>query len=132
MMKQLIMTMALGILAGGMQAAEYDYLVFKLTDGTTQAVTSSNLTMTFSDGTLTVSNGTETLYTVAASLLQSMEFSADGTTTAITTITADALTTDGTAEIYDMGGRRMPGGTALPKGVYIIKRNGKTFKTVVK
>jgi len=51
-------------------------------------------------------------------------------TTAIESIRA---TTETEAEaIYDMNGRQMPINATLSKGIYIIKKNGKTYKTTIK
>ncbi len=35
-------------------------------------------------------------------------------------------------EVFDLNGRRMTPGTALPKGIYIIKKNGKNEKVVLR
>ena len=126
-MKKALVIVLLAVLSLGTRAAGYDYLVFTMTDGQTKVVAASNLTFTFSDTELTVSNGSQTLETLSLGTLQKMEFSVDGTS-GIHTITADTLTTDGSAVIYDMNGRQMPSGTALPQGVYIVKTPNRTFK----
>lgn len=130
MRRTIIITM-LGILATGMRAAQYDYLVFTLTDGTKTAVTASNLTITFSGDNLIAGNGSGTLATLPLAQLTQMEFS-DDDPTGITNISADMLTTDGTAAVYDMNGRRMPNGTQLPAGMYIVKTQNRTIKVYIR
>ena len=121
----------LSILTLSMRATDYQYLVFTLTDGTTQAVTATNLSISFSDGNLVATGGNETLATLPVASLSAMEFSNDGTT-GIEGISTDKLTTDSTTVIYDLNGRRMPQGAQLPKGVYILKSNNKTIKVNIK
>ena len=119
------------ILATRMQAGDYQYVVFTLNNGTTQAVTATNLSITFTSDNLVATSGNETLATLPLSTLTSMEFSTDGTT-GISQITADQLITDDNTVIYDMQGRQMPQGAALPKGVYIVKNNNRTFKVNIR
>jgi hypothetical protein len=64
-----------------------------------------------------------------------MEFSTDGTT-AINEVSSDetavfdvnSIITDANSVIYDMQGRMMPQGAALPRGMYIVKNNNRTIK----
>ena len=51
-MKKLMLLAVLCICSIATRAAGYEYLVFTLTDGTTKAVTASNLTIQFADGYL--------------------------------------------------------------------------------
>lgn len=130
MKKSLILTL-LSILTMGMRAADYQYLVFTMNDGTTQAVTASNIAISISGDNLVVSTTTETLATLPLASLTQMEFSNDGTT-GISQITANQLTTDADTVIYDLNGRQMPSGAALPKGVYIVKNQNKTLKVTIR
>lgn len=130
-MKKTILMILLCILATRMQAGDYQYVVFTLNNGTTQAVTATNLSITFTSDNLVATSGNETLATLPLSTLTSMEFSTDGTT-GISQITADQLITDDNTVIYDMQGRQMPQGGALPKGVYIVKNNNRTFKVNIR
>lgn len=130
MKKSLILTL-LSILTMGMRAADYQYLVFTMNDGTTQAVTASNIAISISGDNLVVSTTTETLATLPLASLTQMEFSNDGTT-GISQITANQLTTDADTVIYDLNGRQMPSGAALPKGVYIVKNQHKTLKVTIR
>ncbi len=50
--------------------------------------------------------------------------------TAIESINAD--TNSGISAIYDLNGRLMPASTTLPKGIYITKKNNKTYKITIK
>ena len=127
-MKKVLSLALLSILTIGMRAAEYDYLVFSLQDGTTEVVAAANLDITFSGDNIICSNDSETLKTLDMNKLVKMEFSADGTATGISTISATALTIDSATAIYDMNGRRMPNSSSLPKGMYIVKTPTKTFK----
>lgn len=127
-MKKVLSLALLSILTIGMRAAGYDYLVFSLQDGTTEVVAAANLDITFSGDNIICSNDSETLKTLDMNQLVKMEFSADGTATGISTISATALTIDSATVIYDMNGRRMPNGSSLPKGMYIVKTPTKTFK----
>ena len=130
-MKKTILLTLLSILTMGMRAADYQFLVFTMNDGTTQAVTASNIAISISGDNLVVSTTTETLATLPLASLTQMEFSNDGTT-GISQITANQLTTDADTVIYDLNGRQMPSGAALPKGVYIVKNQNKTLKVTIR
>ena len=114
-----------------MRAGDYQYLVFTLNNGTTQAVTATDLSIAFTGDNLVATSGNETLATLPLSTLVSMEFSTDGTT-GISQISADQLITDADTVIYDMQGRQMPQGASLPKGVYIVKNNNRTLKVNIR
>ena len=60
-MKKNIMMTLLCLLAIETRAADYAYLVFTTADGNQQAVTATDLTITFSDGTLIATDGSQTL-----------------------------------------------------------------------
>lgn len=130
MKKKIFILSILALLTTTLRAADYQYLVFTLTDGTTQSITATNLTLTFANGTLTATSGTSTL-SLPLTNLSKMEFSNDGSTTGISTLKAD-VKLDEQTEVYDMNGRRLPNSTQLQRGIYIIKNNGKTTKVQVK
>ena len=118
------MTM-LAALSGHLMADEYGYMVFTLTDGTTQSITANGLSLSFTGGNLTACNGTEML-TIALTSLKTMAFSKGGTTG------IDATTTDnGTKEIFDLQGHRVTS-AQMRKGVYIIKTKNRTYKVNVR
>lgn len=130
-MKKIILITMLAILTTGMRAAQYDYLVFTLTDGTTKTVAASNLTISFSDGNLIAASGSETLATLSLAQLTQMEFSTDDPT-GITTLSTNTLTTDEATAIYDMNGRQIPTGTSLKNGMYIVKTKNRTVKVYIR
>lgn len=130
-MKKTIILTLLTFLTLGTRAGDYQYLVFTLTDGTTKAVTANSLTISFTDGNLVAASSGETLATLPLSSLTQMEFSTDGTT-GIEGINANTLITDSATAIYDMNGRQMSSGSALPKGVYIVKTQNRTLKVNIK
>lgn len=130
-MKKIILITMLAILTTGMRAAQYDYLVFTLTDGTTKTVAASNLTISFSDGNLIAASGSETLATLSLAQLTQMEFSTDDPT-GITTLSTNTLTTDEATAIYDMNGRQIPKGTSLKNGMYIVKTKSRTVKVYIR
>ena len=114
-----------------MQAGDYLYLVFTLSNGTTQAVTATDLSITFTGDNLVATSGNETLATLPLSTLTSMEFSNDDTS-GIESVSVNQLTTDSNTVIYDLNGRQMPKDTTLPKGVYILKNSNKTIKVNIR
>ena len=109
----------------------YDYLVFSLQDGTSQSVTAVGTSITFSGTNAVVSNGS-TKFTLSLADLASMFFSSDASATGISTIEADGTSADNceATEIYTLNGVRVD--DMSKRGVYIVKKNGKTFKQVVK
>ena len=109
----------------------YDYLVFSLQDGTSQSVTAVGTSITFSGTNAVVSNGS-TKFTLSLADLASMFFSSDASTTDISTIDADGTSADNgeATEIYTLNGVRVD--DMSKRGVYIVKKNGKTFKQVVR
>ena len=56
-MKKLLILTMLAALTMGARAAEYNYLVFTLNDGTTQSVSATDLNITFANGNLTATSG---------------------------------------------------------------------------
>ncbi len=128
-MKKIIILALLAIFTLGTHAADYNYLKFTQSDGSTKSISASDLSITFSDGNMIATSGSSTV-TIALTSLTKMEFSNSGET-GIESIKTN-FTIDDATEIYDMNGRRIPSGSALSRGVYIIKSNGKTQKIVVK
>ena len=130
-MKKIFLMTFLTALALNMRAADYPYLTFTLTDGTTQSIQASNLSLSFSDGQLKATSGSTTL-TITLTDLAKMEFSTDGSsTTAIQGIDTSVMLDEAT-EVYDLNGRRLPSVSNLSRGTYIIKSNGKTTKVQVR
>lgn len=121
-------------------ANTYPYLTFTKTDGSQVSVSVESLTITIADGKLIASNGREE-QELKLSSLASMSFTSSSAT-AINSITADgyvsssdsapvqAFTTAGTA----IGTYRNLTAflSQAPRGVYIIKSNGRTQKIMVR
>lgn len=120
------------ILAGTLsaQAADYQYLTIEKTDGTATSLTAVGLNITYSDTQLTATNGTEAA-TFTLSEVNRMYFSntREDTATGIADTIGD-IAQD--AEVYDLNGRRIPQGTTLRHGVYIVKQGNTTKKITVK
>ena len=139
MKKTIILTLLCIVSSMSMRAGDYQYLVFTMNNGTTQAVTATDLTITFANDNLIATSGNETLATLPLATLASMEFSNDGGTTAInevnsneTVLDANSIITDANTSIYDMQGRIMPKGSALQRGTYIVKNNNRTIKVNIR
>ena len=112
----------------GARAADYNYLVFTLNDGSEQAIVANGLNITFTDGNLVAATASETLVTIPLATLQKMQFSES--TTGISDLPTDG--DDDIKAIYDLQGRMMPLDTQLPKGTYIVKTSRRTIKVHVK
>jgi hypothetical protein len=112
----------------GARAADYNYLVFTLNDGSEQAIVANGLNITFTDGNLVAATANETLATIPLATLQKMQFSES--TTGISDLPTDG--DDDIKAIYDLQGRMMPLDTQLPKGTYIVKTSRRTIKVHVK
>ena len=135
MKKRALLLYLFTLLGIGAWADEYPYLVFENTDGSTKVVSVESLKITFSDGNLVaVSNNGGANIPLAT--LAKMYFSASST---LDGLNGTELRTAGQGAVYNLQGIRV--GTlqngsnslkGLPQGVYVIERNGKTEKVVVK
>jgi len=126
MKKSILLFMAL-IGAMNVQAEDFSYLTFEMTDGAKASVSVASLTLSINGNTLTAGSQTFTLAN-----LSRMYFSAtDETTTGIEEIESDKLLIDGSTEIYDLKGRKISK-TEMKKGVYIVKTQNKTYKIIVR
>ena len=128
-MKRLMILTLLSVITLATRAADYNYLVFTLNDGSEQAIVATNLSITFTDGNLVATTADETLATIPLTTLQKMQFS-ESNTTAISALPLDGQ--DDIKAIYDLQGRMMPLDTQLPKGTYIVKTSRRTIKVHVK
>ena len=128
-MKRLMILTLLSVVTLATRAADYNYLVFTLNDGSEQAIVATNLSITFTDGNLVATTADETLATIPLTTLQKMQFS-ESNTTAISALPLDGQ--DDIKAIYDLQGRMMPLNTQLPKGTYIVKTSSRTIKVFVK
>ena len=127
-MKRMMILTLLCALYLGARAADYNYLVFTLNDGSEQAIVANGLNITFTDGNLVAATASETLATIPLATLQKMQFSES--TTGISDLPTDG--DDDIKAIYDLQGRMMPLDTQLPKGTYIVKTSRRTIKVFVK
>ena len=118
----LLLTMV-GVLS--VEAGNYTYLTFEMTDGVKASVpVTTALTITISGNTLKAGDQTFVLGN-----LKKMYFSDDNETTAISEVTQAAL--DEAEEICDMQGHRVEK-SRMKRGVYIVKTKQKTYKITVK
>ena len=118
----LLLTMV-GVLS--VEAGNYTYLTFEMTDGVKASVpVTTALTITISGNTLKAGDQTFVLGN-----LKKMYFSDDNETTAISEVTQAAL--DEAEEIYDMQGHRVEK-SRMKRGVYIVKTKQKTYKITLK
>lgn len=116
-------------------AADYDYLVFRSSDGTETALSVSQLKITFADGQLVAVNS-ETNQTFNLTSLSKMYFSQ----AVPTGVERQQLVDDDAAvEVFALSGVSMgrferldEARQRLQSGVYVVKQNGKTFKIAVK
>lgn len=134
MTKSLPIALMLGW-AMGAQAGDYTHLTFQKTDSTTLALDVTSLTMTFSGGQLLATN-TQGTYSLTLTDLAQMFFS-NGPATGVTAVASDAASAPVT--VYTLTGATLGTYDRLsaftrqaPKGVYIVKSNGRTFKTTVR
>lgn len=128
-MKRMMILTLLCALYLGARAADYNYLVFTLNDGSEQAIVANGLNITFTDGNLVAATASETLATIPLASLQKMQFS-ETNTAGISALPIDG--DDDIKAIYDLQGRMMPLDTQLPKGTYIVKTSRRTIKVHVK
>jgi len=128
-MKKTMILMLLSVITLVTRAADYNYLVFTLTDGSEQAIVAANLNITFTDGNLVATTANETLATIPLASLQKMQFS-ETNTAGISALPIDGQ--DDIKAIYDLQGHMMPLDTQLPKGTYIVKTSSRTIKVNIR
>lgn len=117
------------------QAADYPYLVFTNTAGTTTALSVSNMTLTVSGSNLLVTNADGTT-TFVLTELANMQFSADGSTVSAIDHVIDA---GQPVRVFSITGASLGTFNSLPEcakalsaGAYIIKQGSNTQTIVVK
>ena len=128
-MKKTMILILLSVITLVTRAADYNYLVFTLTDGSEQAIVAANLNITFTDGNLVATTANETLATIPLASLQKMQFS-ETNTAGISALPIDGQ--DDIKAIYDLQGHMMPLDTQLPKGTYIVKTSTRTIKVNIR
>lgn len=130
-MKRLFLGLFLLITTLAAHAGDYKYLAIETSDGTVRTVSVEQLKVTFSDGCLVASSADGQTH-VTLTDLKKMYFTNDAAT-AIGTITADEATSliaDGA--VYNLQGMRISNPSAMPKGTYIIVKNGQPKKVQLK
>lgn len=134
-MKRSLFLGAVALCAVMMQAADYPYLVFTNTGGTSTVLSVSNLTLAVSGSSLQVTN-TDGTTSFTLTDLANMQFSADGS--ALTAID-HVLDAGQSVTVFSVTGVSI--GTfenlletvrTLPAGAYIIKQGTNTQTIVVK
>lgn len=128
----ILLVASVGLLTA--HADDYPYLMFQATDGTTTAVASSSLTITFADGDMTVTDGTTT-QTLPLTSLSKMFFSADATGIEDTKTQAS----DEAIEVFTLTGisvgkykNMQQAQNTLERGIYVVKSKNRTLKIAVK
>ena len=112
------------------RAEDYAYLTIVGADGGKTSLTAVGLTLSFSDDNLVARNAyTDESLTLPLSSLASMNFSNSDETTGIAPVHA---VTSGDDAVYTIQGLRLPVGTPLKKGIYIVRKGSTTQKVQVK
>lgn len=132
-MKRSLFILVTVICAVMAQAADYPYLVFTNTGGTTTVLGVTNMTLAVSGSNLSVTNADGTT-TFVLTELANMQFSADGTTGI-----ENVLNGEQPVDIFSITGVSLgtfnsltEGAKALPVGAYVIKQGGKAQTVVVR
>lgn len=125
-LKTILLTAILVISFATIKAEDYKFFTIEKTDGTSQTMTAVGLTINYTDGYLVAQNGNETTK-ILLSDLKRMYFTNEAA--AISNITDEKASNN---ETYDMQGRRITDKPLMNRGIYIIKKDGKTQKVFVK
>lgn len=125
-LKTILLTAILVISFATIKAEDYKFFTIEKTNGTSQTMTAVGLTINYTDGYLVAQNGNETTK-ILLSDLKRMYFTNEAA--AISDITDEKASNN---ETYDMQGRRITDKPLMNRGIYIIKKDGKTQKVFVK
>lgn len=125
-LKTILLTAILVISCATIKAEDYKFFTIEKTDGTSQTMTAVGLTINYTDGYLVAQSGNETTK-ILLSDLKRMYFTNEAA--AISDITDEKASNN---ETYDMQGRRITDKPLMNRGIYIIKKDGKTQKVFVK
>lgn len=128
-MKKIVLISVLALCAS-MAHADYQSMVFRMSDGTEQTVSLDGITMTFADGNLVVKNSSTNL-SLPLTSLASMEFST--LTTGLEVLPADV---NSSVSVYSLDGVALgefenlaAAESNLGKGTYVFAfKNGQTLK----
>ena len=125
-LKAILLTVMLVMGITSTHAEDYKFFTIEKTDGTKQTMTAIGLTMNYENGYLVVHHDNTTTK-ILQTELKRMYFTNE--TAAIDNIESDKSSGNVT---YDMQGRRIDRTQIMNRGVYIIKKDGKTQKVFVK
>ena len=125
-LRAILLTAILVISFATIKAEDYKFFTIEKTDGTSQTMTAVGLTINYTDGYLVAQNGNETTK-ILLSDLKRMYFTNEAA--AISDISDEKASNN---ETYDMQGRRITDKPLMNRGIYIIKKDGKTQKVFVK
>ena len=125
-LRAILLTAILVISFATIKAEDYKFFTIEKTDGTSQTMTAVGLSINYTDGYLVAQNGNETTK-ILLSDLKRMYFTNEAA--AISEITDEKASNN---ETYDMQGRRITDKPLMNRGIYIIKKDGKTQKVFVK
>ena len=138
MKKLMIILMCMTAMIPKAMAYDYSYLSFETSDGSVISMDVSSLKITISGTTLTVTNNSANQSFVLTNL-SNMHFSSTDETTDAAGITSLDDSDSQEVEVYSLSGFVMgtfdslnSAKSNLPKGIYVIKNNDKTYKITVK
>lgn len=134
-MKKILVLVVAVVCAGIAQAADYPYLVFTNTGGTTTVLGVTNMTLAVSGSNLSVTNADGT-NTFVLTDLTNMQFSVDGSTVSAIDHVLDA---GQPVSVFSLTGISLgtfnsltEGAKALSTGAYVIKQGTNTQTIVIK
>ena len=114
----------------GCYADDYGFLTFEQQSGTKKSIPALGTRITFADGQVHATNGEET-YEVTIAALAKMYFSPEDITTGIEVVPSVEAQPQQGGQWFTPDGRQVSA-SSLSKGIYIVRKNGRTHKTVVK
>ena len=133
-MRKLIFTLTMAVMTIMLQAADYPYLVFTNTSGTTTVMSVGSLKMTVSGTELQVTNS-DASSTFVLTELQDMQFSTIGE---VSTQLENVLNADEAVEVYSLSGKSLgkfdnllQATSSLQSGVYVITDGKNSTKVII-
>lgn len=109
-----------------------DYTLYVQTAAAEYTYAFDNLQrITFSDGNMVIATKEGETAAVSISSIERVFF--DKVATGIKSVeNAEGVESAANREMYDLSGRPVSANAVLPKGIYVVKEGGKTFKIVKK
>ena len=129
-MKRLFTYLIIVIASVGCYADDYGFLTFEQQSGTKKSIPALGTRITFVDGQALATYGSET-YEVSIADLAKMYFSPEDITTGIETVPSVVAQPQQGEQWFTPDGRQVSN-TSLCKGIYIVRKNGQTLKTIIK